>query len=53
MIPGQERETIAALIKGYKAVGIRAVIAPLIQDMPFAAGFLQGSLLRSPTKATS
>ena len=53
VIPGQEKETMAALIRGYKAAGIRAVIAPLIQDMPFSAGFPQGNLLRSPNKAPS
>jgi 5-methylthioadenosine/S-adenosylhomocysteine deaminase len=45
VIPGQEMETVEALVRGYKAVGIRAVIAPLIQDLPFAAGFPQGCLL--------
>lgn len=42
---GQELETIDALVRGYKAVGIRAVIAPMIQDMPFALGFPSGCLL--------
>ncbi len=45
VIPGQEMETVEALVRGYKAVGIRAVIAPLIQDLPFASGFPQGCLL--------
>ncbi len=45
VIPGQEMETVAALVRGYKAVGIRAVIAPLIQDLPFASGFPKGCLL--------
>ncbi|WOD41678.1 amidohydrolase [Nodosilinea sp. E11] len=45
VIPGQEIETMAALVRGYKAVGIRAVIAPLIQDLPFASGFPKGCLL--------
>lgn len=45
LIPGKELETVDALVRGYKAVGIRAVIAPLIQDMPFAAGFPAGCLL--------
>ncbi|RMF67195.1 MAG: amidohydrolase [Cyanobacteria bacterium J069] len=45
LIPGQERETVDALVRGYKAVGIRAVIAPLIQDLPFASGFPRGCLL--------
>lgn len=45
LIPGQELETVAALVRGYKDVGIRAVIAPLIQDLPFASGFPAGCLL--------
>jgi cytosine/adenosine deaminase-related metal-dependent hydrolase len=45
VIPGQEMETIDALIRGYKEVGIRAVIAPLIQDLPFTAGLPSGCLL--------
>jgi cytosine/adenosine deaminase-related metal-dependent hydrolase len=45
LIPGQEMETVDALVRGYRAVGIRAVIAPLIQDMPFTAGFPSGCLL--------
>jgi 5-methylthioadenosine/S-adenosylhomocysteine deaminase len=45
VIPGQELETVDALVQGYKAVGIRAVIAPLIQDLPFASGFPKGCLL--------
>ncbi|TVP65672.1 MAG: amidohydrolase [Leptolyngbya sp. LCM1.Bin17] len=45
VIPGQELETVEALVRGYKAVGIRAVIAPLMQDLPFASGLPQGCLL--------
>ncbi|MBE9112474.1 amidohydrolase [Nodosilinea sp. LEGE 07298] len=45
VIPGQELETVDALVRGYKAVGIRAVIAPLIQDLPFASGLPKGCLL--------
>ncbi len=45
VIPGQEMETVDALVRGYKAVGIRAVIAPLIQDLPFSSGFPKGCLL--------
>jgi 5-methylthioadenosine/S-adenosylhomocysteine deaminase len=45
ILPGQEFETIAALVQGYKAVGIRAVIAPLIQDLPFVLGLPSGCLL--------
>ncbi|BAU40624.1 amidohydrolase [Leptolyngbya sp. O-77] len=51
LIPGQERETVEALVRGYREVGIRAVIAPLIQDLPFASGFPKGCLL--PQSASS
>lgn len=37
MIPGQEFETIAAAVKAYQEVGIRAFVAPLIQDEPLTA----------------
>jgi 5-methylthioadenosine/S-adenosylhomocysteine deaminase len=45
VMPGQEMETVAALVRGYRDVGIRAVVAPLIMDLPFAAGFPKGCLL--------
>lgn len=45
VVPGQELETIAALVRGYRQVGIRAVIAPLLQDLPFAAGLPKGCTL--------
>ncbi|WP_017298632.1 amidohydrolase family protein [Nodosilinea nodulosa] len=45
VLPGQEMETVDALVRGYRAVGIRAVIAPLIMDLPFASGFPKGCLL--------
>lgn len=45
VIPGQEMETVAALVRGYRAVGLRAVVAPLIMDLPFASGFPKGCLL--------
>lgn len=45
VIPGQELESVAALVRGYKTVGIRAVIAPLIMDLPFVLGFPKGCLL--------
>jgi 5-methylthioadenosine/S-adenosylhomocysteine deaminase len=55
ILPGQEMETVDALVRGYRAVGIRAVVAPLIMDLPFAAGFPSGCLLpqaASPQSAT-
>jgi 5-methylthioadenosine/S-adenosylhomocysteine deaminase len=53
VIPGQELETVAALVRGYKAVGIRAVVAPLIMDLPFASGFPKGCLLPQSASAQS
>jgi cytosine/adenosine deaminase-related metal-dependent hydrolase len=43
--PGREHDIVDALVRGYKAVGIRAVIAPMTQDMPFAAGLPGGCTL--------
>jgi cytosine/adenosine deaminase-related metal-dependent hydrolase len=37
LIPGQELETIAAAVKAYREVGIRAFIGPLLQDEPLVA----------------
>jgi 5-methylthioadenosine/S-adenosylhomocysteine deaminase len=34
LIPGKERETIAAAVRAYRETGIRAFVAPLIQDEP-------------------
>ncbi len=42
LIPGREVETIAAAARAYKEVGIRAFIAPLLQDRPFVAGYPDG-----------
>jgi 5-methylthioadenosine/S-adenosylhomocysteine deaminase len=42
LIPGQELETIATAVRAYKEVGIRAVVAPLIQDESLAAGIPSG-----------
>lgn len=55
VIPGQEMETVAELVRGYRDVGLRAVVAPLMMDLPFASGFPQGCLLpqsASPRSAT-
>lgn len=38
LIPGKEAETIAAAVRAYREVGIRAFVAPLIQDEVFTAG---------------
>lgn len=53
ILPGQEMETVDALVRGYKTVGIRAVIAPLIMDLPFASGFPHGCLLPQSASARS
>ncbi len=42
LIPGQELETIAIATRAYKEVGIRAFIAPLIQDESLSAGIPSG-----------
>jgi 5-methylthioadenosine/S-adenosylhomocysteine deaminase len=42
LIPGKELETIATAVRAYKEVGIRAFIAPLIQDESLAAGIPAG-----------
>lgn len=42
LIPGQEIATIAAAVRAYREVGIRAFIGPLIQDESLAAGLPQG-----------
>ncbi|MGG6265255.1 amidohydrolase [Leptolyngbya sp. AN03gr2] len=42
LIPGKEIETIAAANRGYREVGIRAFIAPLIQDEALSAALPTG-----------
>jgi 5-methylthioadenosine/S-adenosylhomocysteine deaminase len=42
LIPGKEIATIAAAIKAYQEVGIRAFIGPLIQDESLTAGMPDG-----------
>ncbi|MBD1821963.1 amidohydrolase [Cyanobacteria bacterium FACHB-DQ100] len=57
LIPGKEIETIAAVDRGYREVGIRAFIAPLIQDEALSAGIPTGgdevrhSNFEQPTQA--
>ncbi|MEM9543323.1 MAG: amidohydrolase [Cyanobacteria bacterium P01_E01_bin.42] len=38
LIPGQEMETVAATIRGYRDIGIRAFVGPLIYDRELDAG---------------
>jgi 5-methylthioadenosine/S-adenosylhomocysteine deaminase len=42
LTPGQELETIAAAVRAYQEIGIRACIAPLIQDHPLEVGVPRG-----------
>lgn len=42
LIPGQELETIATAVRAYREVGIRAFIAPLIQDESITASIPSG-----------
>lgn len=42
LIPGKELETIAAAAKAYREIGIRAFIAPLVQDESLDAGVPSG-----------
>ncbi|MGI0489303.1 amidohydrolase [Pantanalinema rosaneae CENA516] len=46
MIPGQEIATIAAAARAYQEVGIRAFIAPLIQDEDLGSGMPTGGLVK-------
>lgn len=49
LTPGQELETIAAAVRAYEEVGIRAFIAPLIQDQSLTAGIPGGELNQNCT----
>ncbi len=42
LIPGQELATIEAAVRAYRQVGIRAFVAPLIQDRTFATSLPSG-----------
>ncbi len=47
LIPGLELETIAIATRAYREVGIRAFIAPLIQDESLTAGMPSGELTQT------
>lgn len=47
LIPGQELETIATAVRAYQEIGIRAFIAPLIQDESLIAGIPTGELAKN------
>lgn len=42
LIPGKEIETVAAAVRAYREIGIRAFVAPLIQDEALTAGIPTG-----------
>lgn len=42
LIPGREAETIAAAVRAYREIGIRAFVAPLIQDLPLESSLPTG-----------
>ena len=42
LIPGQELAAVAAAVRAYQEIGIRAFIAPLIQDQSITAGLPSG-----------
>ncbi|WP_414550108.1 amidohydrolase [Anabaena sp. CCY 0017] len=47
LTPGQELETIATAVRAYREVGIRAFIAPLIQDESLTAGIPSGESVQN------
>lgn len=46
MIPGRELESIAAAVRAYREVGIRAFIAPLLQDQSLTVSIPSGGTER-------
>ncbi|MDB9312636.1 amidohydrolase [Spirulina sp. CS-785/01] len=46
LIPGKEVETVAAAVKAYQEIGIRAYIGPLIQDQSMSEGIPSGGTHR-------
>ncbi|MEA5598658.1 amidohydrolase [Rivularia sp. UHCC 0363] len=42
LIPGKEIETVTVAVEAYRKVGIRAIIAPLIQDQSLTSGIPSG-----------
>lgn len=42
LIPGREVETVEAAVRAYREIGIRAFVAPLIQDQSLTAGIPTG-----------
>ncbi|MEM8640843.1 MAG: amidohydrolase [Cyanobacteria bacterium P01_G01_bin.54] len=48
LIPGQELETVAAAVRAYREIGIRAFIGPLIYDESLSQGIPDGGANREP-----
>lgn len=46
LIPGKEIETVAAAVRAYQDIGIRAFIGPLIQDESLSQGIPDGDVKR-------
>jgi len=51
LTPGQELDTIAAAVRAYQDIGIRAFVGPLVQDHPFSYGVPGGAKHLSQAKA--
>jgi cytosine/adenosine deaminase-related metal-dependent hydrolase len=49
LIPGRELDTIAAAVRAYREVGIRAFIGPLLQDQSLTAGIPTGAFKQNHT----
>jgi 5-methylthioadenosine/S-adenosylhomocysteine deaminase len=47
LIPDKELETIASAVRAYKEIGIRAFVAPLIQDESLSCGIPSGEIQQS------
>lgn len=48
LVPGREIETIEVAVRAYREVGIRAFVAPLIQDQPLLSSLPSGGQPRLP-----
>ncbi|MBR8834192.1 MAG: amidohydrolase [Stigonema ocellatum SAG 48.90 = DSM 106950] len=53
LIPGKELETIATAVRAYREIGIRAFVAPLIQDESLTAGIPSGETQQNDSRLKS
>jgi cytosine/adenosine deaminase-related metal-dependent hydrolase len=53
LIPGKELESVAAAVRAYQEVGIRAFVGPLIQDEDLSAGIPTGLSQHVGCKSTT